>query len=166
MSVPHTFLFAQLPQCAIDLLARDRTALDINQTMRIAPEKTDDAVLRVHGDAIAVCVRPRRGDNRTHGNILYFADSLKRVAQLSPFNRKLVLVIDVLIRAAAASAEIWALWRDAIRRTPLNFHQLCFRELLLFPHDFGGNDFAFNGVRNKDGFALLPSDAISAKRDV
>ena len=77
-----------------------------------------------------------------------------------------MLVIDVLIRAAAASPEIWALWRDAIRRTLFNFNQIGLGELLLFPHDFGGNHFAFNGVRNKDGFALLPSDAISAKCDV
>src|SRR2546430_12062743 len=77
-----------------------------------------------------------------------------------------MLVIDMLIRAAAASAEIWALWRDAIRRTLLNFDQICFGELLLFPDDFGGNQFALNGVRNKNGFALFPSDAFSAERDV
>jgi hypothetical protein len=134
--------------------------------MRIAPKKTDHAVLRVHGDAVAIRVLPRRRDYRTHGNILQFADSLERVAHLSPFNRKLMLVIDMLIRAATASAEIRALWRDAIRRTLLNFNQICFGELLLFPHDFGGNQFALNGVRNKNGFALFPSDAFSAERDV
>jgi hypothetical protein len=101
-----------------------------------------------------------------HRNILQFADSLERVAHLSPFNRKLMLVIDMLIRAATASAEIRALWRDAIRRTLLNFNQISFGELLLFPHDFGGNQFALNGVRNKNGFALFPSDAFSAERDV
>ena len=141
MPVPHMFLFAQLRQGAIDLLARDRATLDINQTMRIAPKKTDHAVLRVHGDAVAICVLPRRRDYRTHGNILQFADSLERVAQLSPFNRELMFVIDMLIRAAAASTEIRALWRDAIRRTLLNFNQLCFGELLFFPDDFGGNQF-------------------------
>jgi hypothetical protein len=72
----------------------------------------------------------------------------------------------VLIRAAAASAEIWALWRDTIRRTLLNFDHLCFGELLLFPHDFGGNRLSFNGVRDKNGFALFPTDALSAKRNV
>jgi hypothetical protein len=77
-----------------------------------------------------------------------------------------MLIIDVLIRAAAASAKIRALWRDAIGRTLLNFDQLCFGELLFFPHDFGGNQFAFNRVRNKNGFALFPSDAFSAKPDV
>src|SRR5438067_5923467 len=166
MPVAHMFLFAQLRQGAIDLLARDRAALDINQTMRIAPKKTDHAVLRVHGDAVAICVLPQRRNYRTHGNILQFADSLERVAQLSPFNRELVFVIDVLIRAATASAEIRALWRDAIRRTLLNFDQICFGELLLFPNDFGGNHLTLNSVRNKNGFALFPSDAFSAERDV
>jgi hypothetical protein len=44
MPVAHMFFFAQLRQRAIDLLARDRAALNINQTMRIAPKKTDHAV--------------------------------------------------------------------------------------------------------------------------
>src|SRR5213592_4300771 len=92
-------------------------------------------------------------DDRSHRNIFQFADSLERVAQLSPFNRELAFVIDVLIRAAAASAEIWALRRDAIRRTLLKFDQLCFGELLLFPDDFGRNHLAVNRVRNKDRFA-------------
>ena len=77
-----------------------------------------------------------------------------------------MFVIDVLIRAAAASPEIWALWRDAIRRTLFNFNQIGFRELLLFPHDFGGNHLALNGVRNKNSFALLPRHAFPAKSNV
>src|SRR5262245_42531110 len=120
MSVTQMFLFAQLCQGAIDLVARDRAALDVNQTMRITPEKTDHTVHRVHSDSVAICVRSWGRDNRTHGNILEFADSLKRVAYLSPFDCQLMLVIDVLIRAAAASTEIWTVWCDAIRRTLFN----------------------------------------------
>jgi hypothetical protein len=77
-----------------------------------------------------------------------------------------MLVIDVLIGAPAASAEIRALWRDAIRRTLLNVNQLCFGELLLFPDDFGRNQLALNGVRNKHGFAVFPSDPFATERDV
>jgi hypothetical protein len=77
-----------------------------------------------------------------------------------------MLVIDMLIRAAAASAEIRALWHDAIRRTVLNFDQLCFGELLLFPHDFARNHLALDGVRDKNCLAMFPRDAFSAKRDV
>src|SRR6516164_11012282 len=124
MPVPHMLLVTKLRQRGIHFVARDRATLDIKQTMRIAPKKTDHAVLRVYGNAVAIRVLPRRHDNRAHGNILQFPDSLKRIPHLSPFNRKLMLIIDVLIRAAAASAEIRALWRDTIRRTFLNFDQL------------------------------------------
>jgi hypothetical protein len=77
-----------------------------------------------------------------------------------------MFVTDMLVRAAAASAEIRALWRDAIRRALLYFDQLCFGELLLFPDDFSGNQFALNGVRNKNGLALFPSNAFSSECDV
>src|SRR6516165_1253072 len=166
MPVPHMFLFAQFCQRAIHFVTRNRATLDINQTIRIALKKTDHIILCVHGDAVAIGVVPRRWDDRTHGNVFHFADSSERIPHLSPFNGKLMLVIDVLIGAAAASAEIWALWRDAMRRTLLNFDQLCFRKLLLFPHDFGRNYLVLNGVSNKNGFAMFASDTLSAKRDI
>src|SRR6476660_9996827 len=156
MPVPQMFLLAQLREGAIDLLARDRATLDIIQTMRIAPKKTDHAVQRVHGDAFAICVLARRRDYRTHWNILQFADSLKRVAQLSPFNRELVFVIDMLIRAAAAAAEIRAFWGAPIRRIRPNTSQIPCGELLLSPDDFGGNQSPLNGVRNEKGFGSCP----------
>src|SRR5262249_40460084 len=127
MSVAHMFLFAQRRQGSIDLFARNRATVDIKQMMRIAPEKTNHPVLRVHGDAVAVRVLIRRRNNRTHGSVLQFADALERDSYLSPFNGKLMFISDVLICAAAASAEIWALWRHAIGRTLFNFDQLCFR---------------------------------------
>ena len=77
-----------------------------------------------------------------------------------------MLIIDVLIGAAAASAEIRALGRDAIRRTLLNFHQICFGELLFFPDDFSRNQLSLNRVRNKDCLALLPRHAFPAKSNV
>src|SRR5215475_11754127 len=160
------FLLAQLGQSAIHLIDGYRAMLDVDQLMRIAPKKTNHAVERMDGDAVAICILPRRRDDRTQRNVLQFADPLERRAHLSPFNGKLMLVIDVLIGAAAASAEIWALWRDAIGRTLFNFDQLCFGELLLFPYDFGRNHLVLNGVRNKNGFALFSRDAFSAERHV
>src|SRR5689334_5367180 len=77
-----------------------------------------------------------------------------------------MFVIDVLIRAAAACAEIRALWRDAIRRMLFKFDQLCFGELFLFPHDFGGNHLALDGVGNKNSFAPFSPDTFSAEGDV
>src|SRR5438270_3910131 len=166
MPVPHMPLFAQLCERAIDFVPGNRAVLDINEMMRIPPEETNHAVLRVHSDAIAIRVMPRRRDNRPHGNILQFADSLKGVTHLSPFDCKLKLIIDMLISAATASAEIWALRRDAIRGTLLNFEQLCFGELFLFPDNFRRNKLVLHRVRNKNGFALFPRDAFSAEGDV
>src|SRR5262245_65004695 len=120
MPVPQMFLIAQFCQRSIHFVARNRATLDVNQTIRIALKKTNHTILYVHGDAVAIGVLPRRRDDRTHGNVFQLADSLKRIPHLSPFNRKLMLVIDMLIRATAAPAEIRALWRDAIGRTLLN----------------------------------------------
>src|ERR1043166_4798718 len=115
MSVPHILSFAQRRQRAIDLFARDRATLDIKQLTRIATEKTNHAVLGVHGDAVAIRILVRRGNNRSYWKILELADSLERLAHLSPLDGKLMFVSDVLVRAATASAEIRALWRYAIR---------------------------------------------------
>src|SRR5436305_11484589 len=166
MPVPHMSLFAQRRQSVIDFVPGDRATLDINQTMRIAPEKSDHTVLRVHGDAIAIRVLPRRRDDRTHRNVFHFADSLERVAHLSPLYRELMLVIDVLISAAAASAEIWALWRHAIWRTLFNVDQFRFGELFLVAQDFGRNQLLLNRVRHKVSLALVSGHAFAAKSNV
>ena len=134
--------------------------------MRIAPEKTDHAVLRVHSDAITICVLPGRWDDWPHRNIFELADSLERVAYLSPFNRKLMFVTDVLVSAAAAPAEIRTLWFYTMRRTFLNLDQFRFGELLFFAYDFDRNELALNRVRNKDGFTLCPADAFPTESDV
>jgi hypothetical protein len=120
----------------------------------------------VHGNAVAIRVLHGRRDNRPNGNILQFAYSLERIAHLSPFHRNLVFVIDMLIRAAAASTEIWASWSNPMRGTFLNLDQVCFGKLRLFPDDFRRNKFALNRVRNKDHFALFPRDTLPAESDV
>ena len=89
--------------------------------MRLAAEKTDHAVLRVHSDAIAICVLLGRRDDRPHRNVLEFADSLERITNLSPFDRKLMFVADVLVSASTAPAEIRTLRCYAIRRALLYF---------------------------------------------
>jgi len=103
--------------------------------MRVAPEKTDHAILRVNGDATAISVRFGRWDDWSHRNIFEFANALQNVANLAPFDRKLMFVIDVLIRTTAAAAKIRALRSNAIRRTFLNFNKFGFRELLFLADD-------------------------------
>jgi len=77
-----------------------------------------------------------------------------------------VFVVDVLIGAAAATAKVWALWRNAMRRAFFNIDKFCFGELVFVAHDLGGNGFAIDRIRDKDGFALFPSDAFSAESNV
>jgi hypothetical protein len=80
--------------------------LDIDQLVRIASKKTDDAVLRVHSDAIAIRVLLGGRDYRSHRNIFQFTDALQSVTDLSPFDRKLMFVANVLVSASATPAEI------------------------------------------------------------
>src|SRR5690242_8282812 len=101
MPVAHTRLPAQIGQRTIDLVVRNRTALDVDQTTRIMPEKTDHAVLCVDGDAIAIAILFRRQNNWPHQNFFKFADPLESIAHLAPFDGELMLIIDVLISAAA-----------------------------------------------------------------
>jgi hypothetical protein len=69
----------------------------------------------VHGDAIAICVLFGRRDDRPHRNSFQFTDALQSVTNLSPFDRKLMFVNDVLVRASATPAEVGALWFHAVR---------------------------------------------------
>src|SRR5438876_3600693 len=166
MAISHVGLRAYFRERAIDFIARNRAMLDVEQSMGIAAEKTDRSILCVHGDAIAICVLPGRRDDRPHWNILEFADPLERIAHLSPFNRQLMFVRDVLVSAAAAPAEIGTLRLYAMRRTFLDLDQFRFGELLFLPHDFGRNELALNSVRNKDGLALFSGDAFSAESNI
>ncbi|PYL81472.1 MAG: hypothetical protein DMF21_05310 [Verrucomicrobia bacterium] len=88
--------------------------------MRIATEKTDHAILRVDSDAIAISILLERRDDWPHRNVSEFADALQSIAHLAPLNRKLMFVVDVLIRASAATAKVWALRCNAMRRAFLN----------------------------------------------
>src|SRR6266516_3754959 len=166
MPIAYVCLCTQFRQGTIDFLARNRALLDVEQFMRIAPEKTDHAILRVHGDAIAICVLLGRRDDWPHWNILKFADSLERITHLSPFDCKLMFVADVLVSASSASAEIRTLRRYAMRRHFLDFDQFRFGKLLFLADDFGRNDLALNSVRDKDSFAVFSRDALSAESDV
>src|SRR5438093_733229 len=140
--------------------------LDVNQLVRIASEKTDHALLRVHGDAIAICVLFGGRDDRSHRSIFQFADSLESVTDLSPLNGKLMFVANVLVSASPTPAEIRTLRFHTIRRALLHFDQFRCGELLFVAYDLGGNDLAFDGVRNKYGLPLLASDAFSAESNV
>src|SRR5262249_53940588 len=94
------------------------------------------------------------------------ANPLERITNLSPLNRKLMFVADMLVSASSASTEIGTLWFYAMRRTLLHLDQFRFGELFFLTHRFGRNELALDSVRNKDGFALFARNAFSAERDV
>src|SRR5207247_9780912 len=104
-------------------VARNWAALDLDQAMRIAPKKSDHAILGMHGDAIAISVLFGRGNDWSHRNILEFANSLKNIAHLSPFDCQLVFVSDVLISAAPAAAKVRAPRRNTIKCTFVNINK-------------------------------------------
>ena len=83
--------------------------------MFVASIESDNAILAVHGDAIAVGIRLGRGDHwlrRYFGN---FSDTPQCLCDLSPLQFELMLVTNVLITTTAAAAEVRTFGRDAMR---------------------------------------------------
>src|SRR5262249_27709474 len=99
----------QIREGPIHFVARNRATLDVDQAVRIAPKKSDDPILRMNGDAIAIFVLFRRRDDRSKRNICEFADPPENIAHLARFNRQLMFVVDVLVGASAATAKIGTL---------------------------------------------------------
>jgi len=129
-------------------------------------KKSDHAIERVNGYSISVSVRKRRGDGRPQRRIGDTADSSKDFTNLPRFKSELVRVIDVLVSAAAATAEVWTWRRDALRRSLDQIVQLGFGELLFLARDPRGHAFALDRVRNKNSLAIFSRDAFAAKGDI
>ena len=129
-------------------------------------KKSDHAIERVNGYAISVSVRKRRGNDRPHRRIGDAADSSQDFTNLPRFESELVRVIDVLVSAAAATAEVWTWRRDALRRSLDQIVQLGFRELLFLARDARGHAFALDRVRDENSLAIFARDAFTAKGDV
>src|SRR4051794_37868710 len=108
----------------------------------------------MHGDSISISVGGRRGNDRAHRDLFHFSDALENVARLPPFRHELMFVIDVLIAAAAATAEIGTLRRDAMGGRLKHFEDFGFGEFLLFAQDLGGNGFAIDREWNKNSLAV------------
>src|SRR5947209_4366975 len=115
MSIAHLRLSPQFRECVIHLVARNWATLDVDQTMGVAPEKTDHAILGVNGDATSIAVLFGRWNDWSHRNIAESANTLQNVADLAPFDRELMFVVDVLISTTAATAKVWAFRRNAMQ---------------------------------------------------
>jgi hypothetical protein len=85
---------------------------------------------------------------------------------LARFDLELVRIIDVLISAAAATAEIRAARLNAVRRRFENFEQSRFRELFFLAHDPRRDALATDRERNENGLALMSRDSAAAKRNL
>src|SRR5436190_3267582 len=157
---------AQLGESLVDFRSGDRTALDIDQLMDVAPVEPDNAVFGVDGNAVAITVGQRREDHRMHGRLRQAADPSHRLFDLFRLQFQLVLVADMLVSTAPASSEVWASGSYATRRRIEEFNQFAFGKLLFFADDFRGDALALDRKRNKDRFAFIPADPLAAKRDI
>src|SRR6266705_6282819 len=117
--------------------------------MFVAPVKTNHTIFCMDGDPVSIGVRQRRGDDWPHRHIFELSDSLESVANLLEFDLKLMFVIDVLVCASAAPAEIRTLGRYAIWRRFEQLDQFSFGELLFLAHDFGRDLLALDCERNE-----------------
>jgi hypothetical protein len=134
--------------------------------MRVAPEISNDAVLGMNGDPIAVSVFERRGDDRSHRDVFEFSDSPKNVSDLTRFDFELMRVIDVLISAAATFPEVRTMRLDSMRRTSFKIDNLRFGKLLFLANDFCRNQFTLDREWNENGLPVFARDAFPAESDV
>ena len=68
---------AQRGEFFVHLRQGDRAALDIDQSMGVMAEKSDDAVLDVDRDSVAIFVIVRRRDDRAQWRFTEFSDALQ-----------------------------------------------------------------------------------------
>src|SRR5207237_198841 len=91
---------AQIRERAIHFGHRDRAMFDVDQAMRFAAEEPNHAILGMNGDAIAITIRRRRGNDWPHRHIVEFSDATQDIVNLTELKRQLMLVIDVLVTAS------------------------------------------------------------------
>src|SRR5581483_119487 len=117
-------------------------------------------------DPISISILLRRWNNRSQRNIFEFADSSKNIAHLPPFYRQLMLVVDVLVCASAATAKIGTFRADPVRRAFFYFHEFRLGESLFLVHDLSGNQLGLDRIRDEDSLSLFAADAFPAESNV
>ncbi len=117
-------------------------------------------------DPVAVAVRRRAGDDRRDFVRRNLPHALEQVRDLLSLQPQLLRVINMLILAAAASAEITALRRNALRRRLNHAQQLRPRKILFDLGDFRFNDFASHDKRDEDDEIIHAPDAFAAEGNV
>ena len=119
-------ILAHFLQLLIQRRLGDMAVLQINYQPAVPVEKAihgallDLVPLAPHHDAVAIIVRFGAGNEIADYAAVKAADTLEEIAYLRFLDGLLGLVIDVLILAAAAGAEMFAAWLHAIGRSCQN----------------------------------------------
>src|ERR1700740_315577 len=116
--------------------------------MRIAAEISDRSIVSVNCDSIAISVLERRGDDRTHWNLLESSDASEGIVNLTRFDFELVRVGNVLISPAAAPTEIWTRCLYTVWRSFAKLDNFRLGKLRFLARNLGGDQFAVDGERN------------------
>ena len=95
-----------------------------------------------------------------------FADALEQIGNLLLLEPQLRRVVDVLILAAAARAEVAARRLDALRRRLHDAQQPRARKILFHLRDFHFDGFADQHERHEHDKIVHAPDAFAAERDV
>ena len=127
---------------------RDFAFLDVLDQTAVPAHKTDVQFLlrfvplAANHDAITVAVRPGTGDDRRNPCLLKPANALKQISNLFVFQPQLRGVINVLILATAALAEVAARRFDALRRRLNDAQKFRAGKILFDLRDGNLHDFA------------------------
>lgn len=154
---------AQLRKGVVDFRHGDRALRDVHQLMNIAAIKTDDIILGMNRNAVAITVRQRRGNDGPHGRLSETRDAVHRLFDLPGLEFQLMRVADVLIAATAATPKIRARRFDPLGRCFQHFEQLCFGELFFLADDLRRDALAIDRERNEDSLARIARDAFPPK---
>src|SRR5438034_6117748 len=150
----------------------DSTFLDVNYEPVIVPNETDvqpffDLVpLAADHDAIAVPIRLPAGNDRLNHRLGQASNALKQIGNLFVFEPELRRVIDVLILAAAALAEVTARRRNAFGRGFQDSEQPRSRKLLFHFDDFDFDIFPHHDKRDEEDEVIHARQALAAEGDV
>ena len=152
---------AEARQRRVDLVLGEETAGDVEQfpparARAAVGEKTDDALARMHGDAVAVAVFLGRRHDRAH------VDAFLEVPQPPQHARDLLALGlalfpggEMLVTAPAAPSEVRARRLHAVRRAFLHRQQPRFEVTFVFADDLHPDRLSHRDERHEDHPAVF-----------
>ena len=165
-------VLADMGDEAVDLGLDDGALLDIDHEAAIVLDEADVEALYMlipltaDHDPVAVIPRTGIGHDREDFALGKAAQAAKDIADLLVLVFELGLVLDMLILAAAADAEIFAARLHPLRGDLQHSEELRPRVLALDLGDLGRDFFARNGKGNENDEILHTADSLAAKGQV